>query len=357
MTYPAGAIHELASVCEVGTVVVAFGSDDSARFSREILLAGVSDYLVKPLSSAGVRDAALRAGLVEEVAAAHGRMAAFAGSGGSGTTTLVAATALLAAQHGRYVSVLDLSRPFSTLAFLLDVEPAAGLAQLLEASARSMPDPEVVKAVQVRRSERIAVYAHRFGPAPSAAPDPEAVIRVVSELKRRSHLVLVDGLDEPETRSALLAAAERRVLVMEPTPGGATRGTRLLEMLGDGSPLVVVRNHTRSFDDSASLRTLRRAGLRTRPRVSVPFESALPALCDRGWPKDELPRSLAGPVSMLSDLLLSAPGEESPARNRTDREARSGPERNSGTREKSRRRSPLGAWWPRPRPARRPRPA
>ena len=360
IAYPAGAIHELAAVCEVGTVVVAFGSDDSARFSREILLAGVSDYLVKPLSTAEVRDAALRAGLVEEVTAPHGRLAAFIGSGGSGTTTLVAAAALLAAQQGRYVSVLDLSRPFSALAFLLDVEPAAGLAQLLEASARSMPDPEVVKAVQVRRSERIAVYAHRFGPAPSAAPEPEAVIRVVSELKRRSHLVLVDGLDEPETRSALLAAAERRVLVMEPTPGGATRGAGLLEMFGDGSPLVVVRNHTRSFDDGASLRALRRAGLRTRPRVSVPFEPALPALCDRGWPKDELPKSLSGPVSMLSDLLLSASAREPLDRTHATRKARSRSraksEQTPGKSEARRRRSPFGAWWPRPRPA-RPRPA
>ncbi len=42
--YPAGAIHELASVCEVGTVVVAMGSDASARPGRELLLAGVSDY-------------------------------------------------------------------------------------------------------------------------------------------------------------------------------------------------------------------------------------------------------------------------------------------------------------------------
>ena len=39
--FPAGAIHELAEVCEVGTKVVAFGSERSARFCREVLLAGV----------------------------------------------------------------------------------------------------------------------------------------------------------------------------------------------------------------------------------------------------------------------------------------------------------------------------
>ena len=360
IAYPAGAIHELAAVCEVGTVVVAFGSNDSARFSREVLLAGVSDYLVKPLSMSEVRDTALRAGLVEEATVHRGCVAVFAGSGGSGTTTLAAAVALHAAGQGRYVSVLDLSRPFSTLAFLLDVEPAAGLGQLLDASGPSAMDPEVVNAVRVKRSERIAVYAHRFGPDPAAAPAAEAVLRLLAELRRRSHLVVVDGLDEPEARSASLASADRRVLVVEPTPGGATRGVRMLEVFGEGPPLVVVRNHTRSGNGGASLRILRRAGWRTRPRVSVPFEPTLPALCDRGWPKDRLPKSLAGPVSLLSDLLLSAPGEEAPARGHAERETRSGPrverERDSGKKRSSRRRSSLGAWWPRPRPV-RPRPA
>ena len=360
IAYPAGAIHELAAVCEVGTEVVAFGSDGSARFSREVLLAGVSDYLVKPMSSRAVRDAALRAGLVEEETAPRACVAAFIGSGGSGTTTLAAAVVLLAARRGHYVSVLDLSRPFSTLAFLLDVEPAAGLEQLLEASGRSAPDSEVVSAVRGKRSERISVYAYRFGPVPFAAPEAGAVLRLVSELRRRSHLVLVDGLDHPEPRSALLSAVDRRVAVVEPTPSGAARGADLLERLGDGPPLVVVRNHTRAFADDASVRALRRAGLRTRPRVSVPFEPALPALCDRGWPKDQVPKSLAAPVSMLSDLLLSTLGEKPLARDHTDREARSKPhaksKRASRDAESSRRHSLLGAWWPRPRSA-RPRPA
>ena len=359
IAYPARAIHELAAVCEVGTEVVAFGSDGSARFSRDVLLAGVSDYLVKPMSAVAVRDAALRAG-IEEDAASGGCVAAFTGSGGSGTTTLAAAVALLAAQRGRYVAVLDLSRPFSNLAFLLDAEPAAGLEQLLDASGRSVPDSEVVSAVRAKRSERISVYAYRFGPVPFAAPEADAVLRLVSELRRHSHLVLVDGLDHPETRSALLSAVDRRVLVVEPTPSGAARGALLLNGFGKGSPLVVVCNHTRSFGDGASLRALRRAGLRTRPRVSVPFESALPALCDRGWPKDQLPKSLAGPVSMLSDLLLSDPGEKPLARGHTDRETRSEShaksEPPSREAQSSRRRSALGAWWPRPRSA-RPQPA
>ena len=360
IAYPTGAIHELAAVCEVGTVVVAFGAVASARFSREVLLAGVSDYLVKPLSAGAVRDAALRAGLERAQAAAEGCVAAFTGSGGSGTTTLAAAVALLAAQRGRYVSVLDLSRPFSNLAFLLDVEPAAGLEQLLDATRRTAPDPDLVDAVRAKRFERIAVYAYRFGPVPAAAPDAEAVLRLVAELGRRSHLVVVDGLDEGEMRFSVLSAAQHRVLVVEPTPSGAARGARVLERLGDGPPPVVVRNHTRPLPNDASLRTLRRAGWRTRPRVFVPFEPELPALCDRGWPKDRLPKSLKQAVSSLSDVLLPAPGRDSPSTVREDRaelpSARAKPGRSSGHTDGPRRRWSPGAWWSRPRGA-RPRPA
>ena len=93
--YPAGAIHELAAVCEVGTVVVAFGTATSARYSREVLLSGVSDYLVKPLEAEAVREAALRAGVGGADSGA--RVTAFAGGGGSGATTLAAGVAVTAA--------------------------------------------------------------------------------------------------------------------------------------------------------------------------------------------------------------------------------------------------------------------
>ena len=355
IAYPAGAIHELAAVCEVGTVVVAFGSDASARFSREVLLAGVSDYLVKPVSAAAVRGAAFRVGLEEVQSASEGCVAAFSGSGGSGTTTLAAAVALVAAHRGRYVSVLDLSRPFSTLAFLLDVEPAAGMEQLLDPAQHTAPDPDVVHSVRVNRSERIAVYAYRFGPVPAAAPGAEAVLDMVAELERRSHLVVVDGLHDARIRLAVHSAAQRQVLVVEPTAGGAARGARLIEMLSEGPPPVVVCNHTRAFGKGASARALRRAGWRAPPRISVPFEPALPAICDRGWPKDQLPRFVEKAVSGLSDLLLLASGNDALSPAGEDRAARSKPraklEPNPGHTERSRRRRPLGAWWPRPRAA------
>ena len=311
--YPAGAIHELASVCEVGTEVIAFGSNPTARFSREILLAGVSDYLVKPLTADAVREAAGRVGAatgaVATAADPGGWSVGFAGTGGSGSTTLAAATALLAAERGRYVSVLDLDRTFPALAFLLDVEPASGLVEVLSTAARASLHPEMVDAMRAKRSDRISVYGYPWNAVPAPPPPAWAVCELLQELQRRSHLVIVDGLDDPATRLALLAITDGRVLVVEPTGTGAPVGARLLERLGPMAgperAALVVQNHTRAGKAKAGAKVLREAGVEPAPEVVVPFESTLSALTDRGWPNDRLPKPLRKPLDALVDRVLA----------------------------------------------------
>ena len=335
--YPAGAIHELAAVCEVGTVVIALGQDGTARFSREVLLAGVSDYLIKPITAAGVREAVARTAATAAATPAGGNVAGFIGAGGSGTTTLAAAAALLAAERGRYVSILDLSRTFPALPFLLDVEPAPGLDQLLDAADGAAPDPEMVDGVRAERSSRIAVYAYRWSPdLPPPRPPVTAVGWLLAELRRRSHLVLVDGLHDPGLSAGLLAEVDTRVLVVEPTVGGAARAARTLERLGPAvlwwarmaeggaapaSPppgphdprLVLVQNHTRTFPRDAGARALRAAGIGSPPDAVVPFEASLPETADRGWPKSRVPRPLRKPLGTLLDRILAPPGKKGEA--------------------------------------------
>ena len=313
--YPAGAIHELAAVCEVGTVVIAFGSDGTARFSREVLVAGVSDYLVKPITAAAVREAAARAAASARSEAVEDRgggwSIGFAGTGGSGATTLAAAAALLAAERGRYVSVLDLNRTFPTLSFLLDVEPAPGLVELLSTVARASLHPEVVDGMRAERSDRITVYGYPWSAVPPPCPPVWAICELLVELQRRSHLVIVDGLDDPATRISLLATVDARVVVVEPTVTGAACAARMLTRFGPmfdpDWPLLLVQNHTRPLKPRTGARILRDAGVEASPEVVVPFEPTLPAHADRGWPEGRLPRSLRKSFAALVDRILAAP--------------------------------------------------
>ena len=343
--YPAGAIYELSAVCEVGTVVVAVGSDGTARFSREILLAGVSDYLVKPLTAAAVRESAARAAANGTT---EGRLAGFAGTGGTGATTLAAATALRAAERGRYVSVLDLNRTFSALSFALDVEPAGGLVDLLSTVARASLHPEMVDGMRATRSDRIAVYAYPWSPVPAPLAPVWAVCELLVELQRRSHLVIVDGMDDPATRQTLLAMVDTRVLVVEPTAAGAASAAmstaRLGPMRGRDWPTVVVQNHTRAIKAGAGARILSRAGFETAPDVVVPFEPSVPGLADRGWPRGRLPRTLRKPLDRLADRILAVPGGAEAVTDARGREgAEAPPEASPARAGRSRRSRPAAA--------------
>ena len=307
--FPAGAIHELAAVCEVGTIVVAIGSDDTARPGRELLLAGVADYLAKPLTAEAVRAVAARATPDSADGRPAGCVAGFIGSGGSGTTTLMTAAALQAAARGCYVSVLDLNRSVAAAALSLGVEPAAGLDQLLEAAGRATPDPEMVEGVCIRRSDRIELYAHRWSPTPPPAASPVAVDSLLAALRLRSHLVLVDGLDEPGLCFSPPVEVDRQIFVAEPTVGKAVHAARMIELLGADPPPLFVQNHTRAFKRGAGARVLRDAGIEIEPDVVIPFEPSLPEASDWGWPKGRLPRSLRKPVTVLTDRLLEpSPG-------------------------------------------------
>ena len=125
--------RQLATVCSFETAVIAIGSTDTAHFTRTLFQHGVTDYLLKPISPALVREvcASVTDDLPERSYA--GRVIAFAGSAGSGTSTLVAAVARALAAEGRTASIVDLDPVSGRIPALLEVEPADGLPALLTA--------------------------------------------------------------------------------------------------------------------------------------------------------------------------------------------------------------------------------
>ena len=140
---PEAAIRELAAVCALGTAMIALGSTDNAHLTRTLLRSGVADYLVKPISPADVREASAAA--LDELPerAYAGRVVAFAGAAGSGTSTLVAAIAQEVAANGRVAVVLDLDPESGSLSALLGTEPAGDLPALLSAlDPGPPPDPD-----------------------------------------------------------------------------------------------------------------------------------------------------------------------------------------------------------------------
>ncbi|MDE0392711.1 MAG: hypothetical protein OXI57_11665 [Rhodospirillales bacterium] len=312
-SYPVGALHEMAGICEVGTIVIAVGSTNSAKLGRELLIAGVSDYLVKPITVSAVLDAIDHATAPAEDTRFSGTVAGFVGTGGSGSTTLAAAVVLDAARQGRYVSVLDLNRTVAAAAVALDVEPATGLDQLLELAADGSADVDIVERVKVSRSDRIAVYAYGQNAVLPAIPDVSAVDWLVTQLSLRSQLVVVDGLDDPVSCMDVLAKVDTPVLVYEPTYTDSRRAARMLDLLRDHPAVVLVENCARSIKRKTRAHLPDEAGLERQPDVVIPFERSLPEISNRGWPEGRMPRTLRKPLDSLVDRIIAPPVEGEPA--------------------------------------------
>lgn len=293
---PEAAARELAAVCALGTVLIAVGSADTAEVTRSLLRHGIADYLVKPISAAEVREAYAKA-LEELPERTHaGRVVAFAGSAGSGASTMIAGIARGVATDGRSATVVDLDPFAGKLATLLGTEPRGDVAELLtvpespleashgEPGTRDEP-PVLVPSVDSDRIERvvapagagISLVAFPHAGPPATAPSPEAASALLDRLANRSHVVLVSGVADPEARTAVLQRADARVLLYEPTLPSISVAVHCLASLGAESPSLLVECHPRKPRSTLSRAQIRYALAGRRPDVVVPFDPALHA--------------------------------------------------------------------------------
>ena len=292
------AARELTAVCAIGTILVAFGSIDTAGFTRTLLRSGIADYLVKPISAAAVREASATALDDAPERMYAGRVVAFAGTAGSGASTLVAAIARSVAAGRRTASIVDLDPVSGTLATLLGATPAGDLAALLEtldsgeadfgqppdpdAPPDSGPDPtlspEQLDGVSATADTAgISVVAYDpAGPVPES-PSPQAVQTLLEHLANRAHVVLVAGASDPETRTATMQEADARVLLYEPTLPSISAAVHALAQLGPEHPTILVQSHPRMRKSALSPAQIRYALAERRPDVIIPFEPALHA--------------------------------------------------------------------------------
>ena len=303
--YAGGGLHELAQWCLPETLVVAVGSDAGAERTREIMQAGVGDYLVKPVDPAVLEAALQRLDAEPEAAAARGTVAAFASASGAGATTMAGAVAVTAARAGHYVACLDLDRLFPALAFLLRTEVPPGLEQLLAQAQEGNGNAGAVSALRARVGERLDVLGYRFTGVLAAAPGLGGLAWLLDHLAREAHLVVVDGLGAPWLRFQLLELVDARVLVAGPSPGAAGILGRSLRLLSARTPAYTVVNHTRAGRRRRSVDAFEEQGIRVEKALVVPYEPRLGARGDRGWEVgDAVPKPLRTAAETLSRRLL-----------------------------------------------------
>jgi pilus assembly protein CpaE len=287
---PAARIQELAEVCEPGVTVIAIGDHNDVALYRDLIHAGVHDYIVKPVAPQALAEALeLRPGQAgAPIRHRLAKLVAFVGArGGVGTTTLAVNLAwYLANRQNRRVALLDLNLQRGDCALALNVTPTAGLREALTNPSRL--DLVFLERVMAVQGERLFVLSAEE-PFDHEVPfTAEAVDKLIGLLRTQFHYVVVDVPD-------IIAAAHRRVLdianlrvvVADRTLRSVRDTARLRLTLGEGDlqhrNLLVINRNGEGGRHAVKLHEMRGI-VEMEPRCVIPFQPHLfSAAAGAGW--------------------------------------------------------------------------
>ncbi len=228
------AVERLAEVCDPGAHVVLVGSLNDVTFYRELMIAGVGDYLVKPFTAeclaAAMRKPVPSASEPQQITKAEGlRIGVIGARGGVGTTSIAISLAwLLADERAIPTALVDLDASFGNVALALDIEPTRGLADAMENPARV--DDLFIERATLAVSEKLGVLASEADPS-SCKPAPDAPARLSTHLGRSFGAVVFDIPRAFAVDAELIAGLDHVVLVSEPTLAGLRDAVRIRSML------------------------------------------------------------------------------------------------------------------------------
>jgi len=278
---PASQIHELAELCEPGVTVIAIGDRNDIGLYRDLVRAGVSEYIVKPVTAQLLGKALLGAavsGVGSPISRKLGKVVAVVGSrGGVGATTLAIHLALhLANQQSRRVMLLDLDLHTGDCALALNLKPTPGLREALANPLRI--DSVFLDRTMALHGERLFVLSAEEPLRVDTEFTAEAVDKLVGVLRTQFHYIVADVPRIPALPYwQALDTADLRIIVADQTLRSVRDTVRLREAFNTGraehSNMLVVNRIGEGGRRAMTLAEM--AKVKLQPNFVIPFRPRL----------------------------------------------------------------------------------
>jgi pilus assembly protein CpaE len=229
---PVSAVQRLAEVCEPGVALAVVGDRNDVGLYRDLVHAGVNEYIVKPMNRSLVQttiDLLMGNGAAPSVPMSQklGRVVSVVGTrGGVGATTIAANVAwMLANTDKRRVALIDLDFSFGDCALMLDVKQGGTLCDVLEHPERI--DELLLKRAMILCGERLSLLMSEEQLGTARKINVQAFAPLFDLLRQEFHYVIVDVPRHSEFLGRMMELSNTRMIVTDQTLRGIRDTVRL----------------------------------------------------------------------------------------------------------------------------------
>jgi pilus assembly protein CpaE len=190
-------LDKLAGVCDPGTQVIAMGTVNDISVFRDMLDAGVADYLLKPVTPDRLKQAYEKAiapthQTGESGAKALADVIVVVGTrGGVGTSMISTNMAwILAHENKKKVGLVDLDPYFGNTAALLNLEPGRGLSEALDAPDRI--DNIFVDRTMIKEHDNLLILGAEEAMQNEVPMDAASIETLIEKLRENFQVLIVE---------------------------------------------------------------------------------------------------------------------------------------------------------------------
>lgn len=255
---PLSDVDELLSVCGPNVVVIVIGEENDIALYRDLLLLGVADYVVKPVTTEVLRRIiSVRLGNNPQNKQGQrvGKVICVTGArGGVGTTTFVSNLGwMLSEESGRRAAIVDLDLQYGAVNMMYGLKKSNGFMEVLKNPHRI--DGLFLDRTLSKKSEKLFVLSTEEPLEDDTSFDPDALDAVLEILGQRFHYVIIDLPRRPgPIYRRVLERSAVRIIMANATLTSVRDSIRISMLIGRedlGQRAFLVMNHTTPFNRSA----------------------------------------------------------------------------------------------------------